>query len=293
MAAPTTDLSKQDFFISYNKADRNWAEWIAWELEEAGYSLRIQAWHFRPGNNFVLEMHRALLMTERVIIVLSPDFLRSGFTAPELADAFARDPTGEKRLLIPIRVTVCQPEGLLRQVIYIDFADGCCEKEARSRLLKGLQAEGKPKTRPIFPRKAADKPTKQRKPPPAFPGNPFFIRIFIGVSGSELAWIGRHTLGSECVVEVRNLSTLPIDVEGEVEIAHGLLSFPLGATRWRFVIPVNGSTSQSLKIALSVLSQTGVETVTCSDLRYRVHGYSSTWIVSRSQVSCSVRVTQA
>ncbi|MGA9350971.1 MAG: TIR domain-containing protein [Anaerolineae bacterium] len=26
----------KDFFISYNSADRTWAEWIAWQLEE-GY----------------------------------------------------------------------------------------------------------------------------------------------------------------------------------------------------------------------------------------------------------------
>jgi len=28
----------KDFFISYNSADRTWAEWIAWQLEEAGYT---------------------------------------------------------------------------------------------------------------------------------------------------------------------------------------------------------------------------------------------------------------
>ncbi len=28
----------KDFFISYNRADRQWAEWIGWQLEEAGYS---------------------------------------------------------------------------------------------------------------------------------------------------------------------------------------------------------------------------------------------------------------
>jgi hypothetical protein len=31
------DESVKDFFISYNKADRSWAEWIGWELEEAKY----------------------------------------------------------------------------------------------------------------------------------------------------------------------------------------------------------------------------------------------------------------
>jgi hypothetical protein len=28
-----------DFFISYTQADRAWAEWIAWALEEAGYKV--------------------------------------------------------------------------------------------------------------------------------------------------------------------------------------------------------------------------------------------------------------
>ena len=46
-----------DFFISYNKADREWAEWIAWQLEEAratakGSRLGIsgQAADFIAGN---------------------------------------------------------------------------------------------------------------------------------------------------------------------------------------------------------------------------------------------------
>ena len=37
-----------DFFISYNKADKAWAEWIAWELEENGCTTVMQAWDFRP-----------------------------------------------------------------------------------------------------------------------------------------------------------------------------------------------------------------------------------------------------
>lgn len=49
----------KDFFISYNHADRAWAEWIAWQLEQVGFSVEIQAWDFRPGSNFVLEMDRA------------------------------------------------------------------------------------------------------------------------------------------------------------------------------------------------------------------------------------------
>jgi len=39
----------KDLFISYHKADKNWTEWSAWTLEEAEYSVVIQAWNFRLG----------------------------------------------------------------------------------------------------------------------------------------------------------------------------------------------------------------------------------------------------
>ena len=48
-----------DFFISYNQADRTWAEWIGWQLEAKGYAVTLQAWDFRHGGNFVLDMQRA------------------------------------------------------------------------------------------------------------------------------------------------------------------------------------------------------------------------------------------
>ena len=40
------EIGHKDFFISHNKADKAWAEWIAWELEAAGYSTILQAWDF-------------------------------------------------------------------------------------------------------------------------------------------------------------------------------------------------------------------------------------------------------
>lgn len=48
-----------DFFIGYTSTDETWAEWIAWVLEEANFSVVLQKWDFRPGANFVLETQRA------------------------------------------------------------------------------------------------------------------------------------------------------------------------------------------------------------------------------------------
>ena len=142
----------KDFFISYNQADKGWAEWIAWQLEAAGFQVVIQAWDFRKGGNFVLDMQRAVETARRTVIVLSPDFLSSRFTAPEWAAAFAQDPTGRSGRLLPVRVRDCQPCGLLAQMVYIDLVGLDSRSQARQRLLQGV-AEGraKPEAEPDMP----------------------------------------------------------------------------------------------------------------------------------------------
>jgi hypothetical protein len=66
-----------DFFISYTKDDQFWAEWIAYILEANGYTCIIQAWDFRPGENFVIEMQEAAKKAEHTIAVLSPAYLKA------------------------------------------------------------------------------------------------------------------------------------------------------------------------------------------------------------------------
>ena len=141
----------KDFFISYNKADRQWAEWIAWQLEDASYSVVIQCWDFLPGSNFVLEMHEATKDAERTIGVLSPHFLASIFTKPEWSAAFVNDPTGKKRKLLLIRIQDCQPDGLLAAISYLDLVD-LDEDAARKKILAAARDERlKPSSPPGFP----------------------------------------------------------------------------------------------------------------------------------------------
>jgi hypothetical protein len=163
----------KDFFISYIGADRHWAEWIAFQLELAGYSTVIQAWDFLAGGNFILEMHRAAKETSRTIAVLSAKYQQALFTHPEWAAALVHDPTGQKRLLIPLRIEAVQPEGLFVPLIYIDLA--ClAEAQANDRLLTDIQATMS--TEPVRPKSAhgfpggvtvAKQPTKDE---PRFPG---------------------------------------------------------------------------------------------------------------------------
>jgi len=139
------------FSISYNSADRTWAEWIAWQLEEAGYTTVLQAWDFRPDSNFVLAVQQAATEAERTIAVLSPDYLGARFTQPEWAAAFAQDLTGVEGTLLPVRVRECKLEGLLPQIVYIDLVN-LEEAAAKDTLLAGVRRERvKLTTAPGFP----------------------------------------------------------------------------------------------------------------------------------------------
>ena len=132
----------RNFFISYNRADEQWAEWIAWALADAGYTHYFQKWDFRPGGNFVLDMQKAAETSERTLLVLTPNYLQSLYTQPEWAAAFARDPTGEKRLIVPVRVEICEPAGMLKSIVYCDLV-GLDKKNARARLIAALPPSGK------------------------------------------------------------------------------------------------------------------------------------------------------
>ncbi len=164
----TAPNSSIDFFISYNGADKKWAEWIAWQLEEERFTTILQAWDFRPGSNFVLKMQEVSEKANRTIAVLSPNYLNADFTQPEWAAAFRRDPQGAKGILVPVMVRDCKRElaGLWPQLIYIDLVD-LNERAAHKALLDGINlGRNKPITPPVFP--GANKHNEVEEP--NFPG---------------------------------------------------------------------------------------------------------------------------
>ena len=103
--------SRRIFFISYTGADKKWAEWIVWILEEAGYKIVIQSWDFNAAFNFVVKMQSGAMDATRTIAVITPDYFQSAFTKPEWAVAFADDPASESGKLVPIRVGDFNPPG--------------------------------------------------------------------------------------------------------------------------------------------------------------------------------------
>ena len=84
-------------FVSYNQADRARAEWIAWEHEAHDHKAIIQAWDFT--GSFILEMHKAAASSDKMIAVLSKNYLDAEYNHPEWAAAFVKDPTSGHAIL--------------------------------------------------------------------------------------------------------------------------------------------------------------------------------------------------
>ena len=92
---------KRDFFVSFTRADRGWATWIAWVLEEHKYSVWFQDWDFR--GNFVDHMNGAHARSHRTLVVLSDNYFRSDFALSEWSARFVHDPTAREDRLVPVK----------------------------------------------------------------------------------------------------------------------------------------------------------------------------------------------
>lgn len=143
-------MRQADFFISFTARDKSWADWIASTLNNQGYSVVYQPWHFRPGSSFVLQMNEGA-RCRATIAVVSEDYLSSAYCQAEWAAAFAQDPTGVHRKLIPVRIAPCNVAAtLLGAIVHIDLTNATGADAAKQQLLKGID-DVTPSERPEYP----------------------------------------------------------------------------------------------------------------------------------------------
>ncbi|MCM3885702.1 FxSxx-COOH system tetratricopeptide repeat protein, partial [Frankia sp. R82] len=179
-----------DVFVSYTGADQGWAEWVAWQLEAAGYTTRLQAWDFGAGSHFVSEMHRAAQRAVRTVAVLSAAYLSSAYAEAEWQAAWARDPSGADRRLLVFRVEDCPRPGLLAQLVSVDLF-GLDRDAAAGRLRAAARGQrGKPTVEPSFP--GDPLATARLGVEPGFPGR--LPVVWGSVPARNLLFTGRDPL---------------------------------------------------------------------------------------------------
>jgi TIR domain len=163
----------QKFFISFNSADQTKAHWIAWTLKEAGHEVAVHDWEIPAGGNAPLWMNTKLAWADRLIAVISPDYLPTRYSPVEWAAQIWNDPAGTKGAVIPVivRPTPRLPP-LLNDLSRIDLTN-CPEAEAKSRLLKGVDMPAPPELKPAFEQIVAEAPDSRHAGPAE---KPIFIR---------------------------------------------------------------------------------------------------------------------
>lgn len=165
-----------DLYISYAAADKEWAEWIAWTLEDAGYRILVQAWDISPGAPLTSRIDQAISRSAGTLVILSSAYAESPFGEAEWQAAWRHDPTGTQRRIIPVRVDdSAPPRGLLSTLVYLDL-QGLGEAAAKGRLVSNislaLRGGSRNNVHPEFP-SLSPEPLPRGKPDtaPAFPTN--------------------------------------------------------------------------------------------------------------------------
>src|SRR3954452_7663607 len=137
-----------DFFISHAGRDTGWAEWLAWQLQQAGWAVELDVWDWSPGEDFVARMQVALQSADRLLAVCSQAYFASAFGGAELRAAFVSQAKAEGRI-VPVLIEPITLPPLYAPLISLDLT-GLDEAAAAARLRERLVG-GRPTGPPPFP----------------------------------------------------------------------------------------------------------------------------------------------
>jgi len=97
-------------FISYSHRDEKWKQQLVKQLEVLQMQGDVQVWDDRKikaGDNWFQEIQQALTEAEAAVLLISADFLTSGFILTEEVPALFRQVAGQKKKIFPLIIHPC------------------------------------------------------------------------------------------------------------------------------------------------------------------------------------------
>jgi tetratricopeptide (TPR) repeat protein len=114
-----------DVFISYSSRDKNWVQGeLLPRIEQAGLKAFIDFRDFTRGAPSIKEMERGVVECRKTLVVLTPDYVKSGWAEVENIMVQTLDPANRDLRLIPLLKRECDKPLRIGALTHIDFTDG-------------------------------------------------------------------------------------------------------------------------------------------------------------------------
>lgn len=129
-----------DVFISYSSKDRAWVRGELLErIEKGGLRAFIDFRDFNRGAPSIKECERGVLKSRKTLLVLTPNYLKSGWGEFENVMAQTLDPPNDSLRLIPLLKEECDKPLRIGTLTHVDFRDGEDHDLAWRQLLQAME----------------------------------------------------------------------------------------------------------------------------------------------------------
>jgi hypothetical protein len=141
-----------DIFVSYTSSDRDWAFWIAKELQALGHTSHVHEWEIKSGDDIYAWIEKHLDGADHVLCVVSDECLTAPYSTLERNAALWQAAKNRPGFVLLVTVKPCRLPALSDHIRRCELF-GIPEEAARIRFREFMP--GGPATRPVvYPGKA-------------------------------------------------------------------------------------------------------------------------------------------
>ena len=108
-------------FISYNRSDAAFVDWLARSLVQRRHNIWIDRWELSIGDLLITKIQNALTESDAILIVLSKNSVASEWCKKELNSGLLRELEEKRVLVLPCVIDDCEIPLFLREKLYADF----------------------------------------------------------------------------------------------------------------------------------------------------------------------------
>lgn len=110
-------------FISYSSRDKQFAEKLAVDLRNRNLGVWFADWEIKVGDSLMKKIGGGIRENDFLIVILSPESVRSEWVAKELAEAMQKEIKEKRVVVLPALKEVCDLPPFLSDKRYADFTN--------------------------------------------------------------------------------------------------------------------------------------------------------------------------